>query len=155
MRKLTVPLVLTVAIFGTAALNISAQAKTDPALDKLSKAYMSAFNARDAAKVAALYKEDAVLMPPNQAMVKGRANIQSFWAAALKEGAASLQLRPMESSIGGTQAFEAGTYTLATKGAGGAAATENGKYVIVLHRVGADWQIAYDIYNSDQPPPAK
>jgi uncharacterized protein (TIGR02246 family) len=155
MRKVTVPLVLTVAFVGTAALNIFAQGKTDPALDKLSKAYMSAFNARDAAKVAALYKEDAVLMPPNQAMVKGRANIQSFWAAALKEGAASLQLRPMESSSGGTQAFETGTYSLTTKGAGGAPAAENGKYVIVLHRVGADWQIAYDIYNSDQPPPAK
>jgi uncharacterized protein (TIGR02246 family) len=155
MRKLTVPLVLAVAILGTIPFTISAQGKTDPALDKLTKAYMSAFNAKDAAKVAALYTEDAVLMPPNQAMVKGRANIQSFWAGALKEGAASLELRPMESSIGGTQAFEAGTYTLASKGAGGAAATEIGKYVIVLHRVGADWKIAYDIYNSDQPPPAK
>jgi len=27
------------------------------------------------------------------------------------------------------------------------------KYMVVLERVGNDWKIAYDIWNSDTPPP--
>ena len=69
----------------------------------------------------------------------------------------NLQLRPMESAIAGAQAFEAGTATVTIKGGGvggsGAAVTDNGKYLMMFKRVGADWKITYDIFNSDQPPP--
>ena len=39
----------------------------------------AAFERGDAAGVAAVYGEDAVLMPPNMEMFRGRAAIQSFW----------------------------------------------------------------------------
>jgi hypothetical protein len=31
--------------------------------------------------------------------------------------------------------------------------TDSGKYTVILKRVGSAWQVAYAIYNSDQPPP--
>ena len=55
-----------------------------PQLLELSKQYQTAVKARDAAKVAALYAEDAVLMPPDTPAVKGRSAIQQDQAGASK-----------------------------------------------------------------------
>ena len=133
---------------------LGGQGKTDPTLDKLAKEFADAFNAKDAAKVASFYTEDAVLMPANRPMVKGRAAIEADFKKAFTEGVASLQLRPMDSMIAGNQAFEAGTSTVTIKGSGGVM-TEQGKYVVVFKRVGKDWKIAYDSFSGDQPPPPK
>jgi uncharacterized protein (TIGR02246 family) len=130
----------------------SGQGKTDPALDNLAKEFMTAFNAKDAAKIAAFYADDAVVMPPNHAIVKGRAAIETYFKGEFKQDM-NLQLRPMESSAAGTHAFEAGTSTVTIKDSG-AAITDNGKYLTVFKRAGSDWKIAYDIFNSDQAPPA-
>jgi len=146
MRKRGMAVALTVVFLGSLA---GGQGKTDPALDKLAKEFVVAFNAKDAAKVVSFYAEDAVLMPPNQPMAKGRASIEAAWKGVFKEGVSNLQLRPIESVVAGNQAFEAGTSTVTVPGGG----TEQGKYVVVYKRVGNDWKIAYDIFNSDQPPP--
>jgi uncharacterized protein (TIGR02246 family) len=163
MRKVRVAIV-TIAVAVSFAGFVQGQGKTDPALDKLGKEFMAAFNAKDAAKVASFYADDAVVMPPNQALVKGRANIEAYFKQEFQQGVTNLQLRPMESAIAGAQAFEAGTSTVTVKSGGssmaltgvggsGAAVTDNGKYLTVFKRVGGDWKIAYDIFNSDQPPP--
>lgn len=133
---------------------------TSPILDKLVAEFVAAFNARDAAKVAAFYTEDATLMPPDAPMVKGRPNIEAFWRGAFEQGLSNLKLRPFDSAISGDQGYEAGTATMDIKPAGkeaGAPAsagavrptTDSSKYVVVYKRVGADWKIAYDIFNSD------
>lgn len=143
---------------------VLAQGKTDPSLDKLDKEFLAAFNAKDAAKVASLYAEDALVMPPNHALVRGRANIEAYFKEEFQQGVTNLQLHPIESATANTQAFEAGTSTVTIKSGGSsmsmpaaggsdAAVTENGKYLTVFKRVGNDWKIAYDIFNSDQPPP--
>jgi hypothetical protein len=68
-----------------------------------------------------------------------------------------LRLTPTESSIAGEQAFEAGTYSIVVKPGAGQGATgkgsvvDSGKYVVVLKRVGGEWKIAYDIFNSNLP----
>jgi len=56
-------------------------------------------------------------MPPNEPMVKGRADIQARLQREFKEGV-KLQLTPTESSISGSQAFEAGTATVTLPGGG-------------------------------------
>jgi ketosteroid isomerase-like protein len=146
MRQLGIGVVVTLVLAGTL---VGGQGKTDPALDKLAKEFAVAFNAKDAARVGSFYAEDAVLMPPNGPMVKGRASIEAEWKRVLGQGVTNLQLRPMESIITGTQAFEAGTSTLTVKGG----APQHGKYVVVYKRVGSEWKIAYDIFNDDQPAP--
>ena len=55
-----------------------------PQLLELSKQYQTAVKARDAAKVAALYAEDAVLMPPDTPAVKGRSAIQQDQARSFQ-----------------------------------------------------------------------
>ena len=133
--------------------SVWSQQKTDPTLNKLAEAWTAAFNAKDAAKLAAFYTEDATLMPPNEPIVTGRSNIQAWFQKAMDRGFSDGRLMPRESAPAGTQAYEVGTYSLNEKGAGGAPMTDKGKYVVVLKRVSGEWKIAHDIFNSDLPPP--
>ena len=148
MRTLAVA--ITVAALGVTGI-VQGQGKTEPVLNKMAAAWAAAYNAKDAAKLSSFYTEDAVFMPPNQPPVKGRANIEAQFKREFQEGFTNLQLKPMESAISGSQAFEAGTSTVTAPGGG----TENGKYLVVLKQVGGDWKIAYDINNADQPSPPK
>src|SRR5258706_15037244 len=49
-------------------------------INEVSQAFVKAALASDWATVAALYGDDAVLSPPNEPAVKGRAAIQAFFA---------------------------------------------------------------------------
>src|SRR5215207_9797084 len=66
--------VLALALLAIAS-HTSAQAPTSPLLE-LTKQYLAAAKARDAAKVAWFYAEDVVLMPPNAPPIKGKKAIQ-------------------------------------------------------------------------------
>src|SRR5688500_20043932 len=56
-----------------------AQHKTNPILDKVTSDLVAAFNAEDAGRAALLYAEDAVLMPANMPMIKGRTAIEGHF----------------------------------------------------------------------------
>ena len=146
MRKLAVGGLVVAAVVITGA--VRGQGKTDPVLNKLAADYAAAFNAQDAAKVAAFYAEDAVVLAANQPLIKGRANIEADVKRDMQDGATSLQLKPMESAITGEFAFEAGTSTSTVKGK-----PVPGKYLTLYRRVGKDWKIIYDSFGPDQPPP--
>lgn len=140
-------------------LPLPAQGKTNPILDRVTSELVAAFNAEDAARAALLYAEDAVLMPANMPTVKGRTAIESHFKKEFAATDMTLQLKPVESTIEGSQGFGIGTsvFTLERGGTSqavtGIGAGETGKYVLVFKRVGTDWKIAYDIFNSDAPPP--
>ena len=128
---------------------VHGQGKTDPTLNKLAAEFETAVNAGDAAKVAAMYADDAVLMAPNEPMVKGRSAIEATFKKMMKqEGKVTLKLTPFHSEIAGERAHEAGTVTLKLPGG----QTVNEKYLVIYKRVGNEWKIAYDIWNSDAPP---
>ena len=136
------------AVWAISAGPVTAQTKTDPALDKIAKAFVEAFNAHDAAKVSMFYAEDATLMPPNHPPVQGRGAIQAYFAAEFKQGLGDLRLKPTHSELTGSYAFEAGTIDVQV----GPSARDRGKYVVVYQRVGSEWKLKYDIFNSDAPP---
>lgn len=151
--KVTFALALLVSI-GSAA-QAAVGKKTDPTLSKIAADWAAGFNAKDCAKVASLYAEDGVLMPPNEPAARGRTAIETWCKAALGS-LSDMAVTPAESAITGAQAFEAGSYTASIKGAS-PAATDRGKYVTVFQQSGGRWQILYDIFNSDLPaaPPPK
>jgi ketosteroid isomerase-like protein len=162
-------LIIRVTVAALALCNpfvISAQGQTNSILDKVVAELVAAFNAKDATKLTSLYSEDAVLMPPNMPMIKGQAAIAAHFEKEFA-GDMKLQLTPIESMIAGSQGFGMGTSTTVTfkrggtsqtlpgAGSGAATTTEAGKYVLVFKMVGPDWKIAFDIFNSDHPAPAK
>src|SRR5439155_21836549 len=132
------------AIVAFAATSDS-QGKRNPALDKLAVDFQAAFNARDAAKIASMYTSDAVLMPPNRPMVKGRADIEAYYRAGFTGDFSDVKILPFESIASGNLAFEAGASTIVLPGPDGRPRTPVEKYVIVYKRAGKDWKIAYDI----------
>ena len=154
MKRVTCMVAAVGLVLGVASGRVLAQTgKTDPTLTKLAKEYMAAFNAKDAAKVAALYTEDATLNAPNEPAAHGRKGVQEWAKKNIDQGAGNLVLTPTESAISGNVAYETGTYAITIAPPGQKPITDKGKYLIVFKQIGGKWLIAHDTYNSDLPPP--
>jgi len=119
------------------------------AIEAANEAFMAAFNAHDAAAVASFYTEDAKLMPPNSDILVGREAIQAFWQAVFNMGIDSALLEIQEVDALGNTAIEVSHFTLYL--ADGTVA-DYGKYMIEWKRVGGQWFLHRDIFNSSQPP---
>ncbi|MDQ5844104.1 MAG: SgcJ/EcaC family oxidoreductase [Acidobacteriota bacterium] len=144
-------LLISLLIFSAASI-AQAQQSANRAIETNTRLFIEAFNKGDAAAVANMYTIDARLLPPNSAMVEGRANIQKFWQGAITAGLKMVSLEPTKIDTQGNIAVEVGRYTATAPGAGGATITDKGKYVVVWKRQGGTWKLAVDIYNSDMPP---
>lgn len=117
-------------------------------IDKLNDAFAAAFNKGDAATVATMYVEDAYLLPPEANLMQGRSAIEQFWKAA-SEQVQDLKLTTIDvKPLGSEAAREIGSFSLKTKGQPQQEVT--GKYVVVWQKVGTDWKLATDIWNSNK-----
>ena len=74
--------------------------------------FSTAFNSNDAAAVAGLYTDDAVMMPSNQAAVEGKAAIQSWYESMYKEMSLKMALTTIETQVAGDWAYDRGTAML-------------------------------------------
>ncbi len=137
-----------VMFIGCLSLGSPAVAQNKATIEKLNDVWTAAFNKGDAAAVAVLYTEDAYVLPPGSAMVKGRAAIEAFWRQAAQQMTdaklTTLDVLP----LGRSAAREIGTVTLKTKSQPPQEIV--GKYVVVWRKVGRDWKLATDIWNTDK-----
>ena len=137
-----------VVIIGCLSVGSPALAQNKATIEKLNDVWTAAFNKGDATAVAALYTEDAYVLPPGSAMVKGRAAIEAFWRQAAQQMTdaklTTLDVLP----LGRSAAREIGTVTLKTKSQPPQEVV--GKYVVVWRKVGRDWKLATDIWNTDK-----
>jgi len=147
MRRKIFPLAL-VAI-GMGALVVPAATfgqDVEAAVEAGSQAWQDAWNAGDAAAVAAVYADDAMVMPPGVESVKGRAAIQALWQASIDEyDGDSEELTTEEVHAMGDMAVEVGSYV--HTGPDGEH-LDHGKYVAVWKKTDAGWRIVRDIFNS-------
>ncbi len=121
------------------------------AIEASSESFAEAFMASNWAGVAALYTEDAVLMPPNQPAVQGRANIEA-WVGTFPR-LTDFSLENVEIDGRGDLAFVRGTasWTMMPEGAP-EPIQETAKYLEIRRRQpDGTWLIAVDIFNSDLP----
>ena len=138
-----ITLMVGLLLFAVPAL---AQSKT--AIQKLEDQWGAAFNKGDAAAVAAMYADDAYVLPAGAPMVKGRTDIQNFWSQAMQQlgdvKCTALDVKPICRS----GAREIGTCTFKTKGA----SPQDGalKYVVVWRKVNSQWLLNTDIWNMDK-----
>ncbi len=114
--------------------------------------WLQLVKAKDAAGIAALYAEDGAVMPPNAPIGKGRAAIQQTWASMMQTPGFDLTFVPEQIivSSSGDMALDRGTYRLAVA-PNGSSQTDTGKYVVVWRKIGGEWKVAADIFNSDLP----
>ena len=137
-----------VMIIGCLSLSAPALAQSKATIEKLNDAWTAAFNKGDAAAVAALYTEDAYVLPPGSAMVKGRPAIEAFWRQAAQQMTDAKLTTVDVLPLGRSAAREIGTVTLKTKSQ--PAQEVVGKYVVVWRKIGRDWKLATDIWNTDK-----
>lgn len=117
------------------------------AIQAVDAAFAAGMNAKDTNAVAALYADDAKLMPPDAPILEGPA-IRAVVASLIAGGASEFALVPSMTQGAGNLAYTVGTATFAMGGK-----TESIKYAEVL-RKGPDgkWRYAIDIFNSVAAP---
>ncbi|HET6361803.1 MAG TPA: SgcJ/EcaC family oxidoreductase [Gemmatimonadota bacterium] len=114
----------------------------------------SAALAGDAAALAALYAEDAVLAPPNAPKAVGRAAIQAAFTemlAATPFTAIDIVTDESDVSASGDIAWAHGSYTSTNTMPDGTAYEDTGKWLSVYENYDGQWTHVADTWNSDTP----
>lgn len=102
------------------------------------------------AYVRAYYAEDGVVYPPNGQPVRGHQALAAFFATF--PPLSSVQFTTDHIEGAGGRATLVGRYTLTMTPPGGAAMTDQGKYIeIWVKRADGSWRSAHDLFNSDLP----
>jgi ketosteroid isomerase-like protein len=102
------------------------------------------FNAKNAVALALLYDDNAVLMPPGERIVRGRAAIETWFEQALG-GLGPIRIMPLETRAFEDDAIQVGTFTMDDE------TLASGKYVLTLKQTHEKWLIQWDIWNLDHP----
>ena len=134
------------------ALAVSALNQQDVAAnEQLGIQFTRLILAKDWNGLAALYTDDAVLMPPNQPLVRGRSNIRSWFPAFPPIAEFALVVDEVDGRA--DLAFTRGSYTMAFTPPGASAPVRDSGKFLEIRRKRADgtWQIAIDTFNSNQP----
>jgi uncharacterized protein (TIGR02246 family) len=153
-------LLVLMAVFAPAAdapmvmrVDTSIAQSADEEISVVRAEYVAAANARDAARLTALYAPDALISLPDGMSLTGAAEIGQHFKEAFTSPArdATVTLTPHRFEMRGDVGAESGTFVEA--GTSGAIAT--GAYVTIYTRV-ADgrWRIAIDVRTTGAQPPA-
>ena len=151
MRKAFWPSLLILTL-----MSLPAAAETfREAVEKGAEAWTGAFNAGDAAGVAALYSENGMLLPPDASQIQGRQAIQDTFQGWIDAGFKNIVFNVVEVEESGDLGYEVGLFSVDYPTEGGQMATATGNYLVVWKR-DADgvWRLYRDTWN-DTPPPAE
>lgn len=123
------------------------------AIEKGNLEFGKCVRAGDAAALAALYTEDACLMPPNSEMVLGRKAVEGFWGAAIPGlGLKDAILTTVDLAGGDDTVAELGKFVLKTQPEGQEPGENRGNYVVIWKRTHEGWKLHWDIFNFSLPP---
>ena len=138
---------------GAATTGFSSQ--DEAAIREVDAEWARAATAGDGAALTALYTSDAILLPPNEPVVKGDA-VKKYNDDMTTGFSGPTELTTSAVEGEGDMAIAVGTYraTLTPKKAGAKALpTEEGKYLEVLRRQpDGSWKIAYDMWSPNAAP---
>ena len=82
------------------------------ALEEEIAAWTNAYNQGDAAGCTAVYAEDAMMLPPNQPMVRGKQAIKEFNQRIIDQVGGTISNRIVAFSVEGDLAYQVGTYAI-------------------------------------------
>ena len=149
MRPVVACVILVLAACRVAPPTLSEADKT--AIRAATDSFVVYARARRNADSPLLYTENASFMPPNAAIVEGRAAIQKALDAF--PPMSEFSLTPIEIDGRGDLAYVRGTYAMTIVGPDGhEVGKDHGKFVEIRRRQpDGKWLIVIDMYNSDVP----
>jgi uncharacterized protein (TIGR02246 family) len=112
-----------------------------------SEAFEAAWNASDWAALAAMYMDDAIVMPPGSEAIEGMEAISAFFGAL--PGDVSLDLTTLEVFSVMGAALEVGSWVMT---AADGSHADHGSYMAAFSKTDDGWKIARDIWNSNMAP---
>jgi uncharacterized protein (TIGR02246 family) len=129
----------------------TAQARSVKAeIDAANQQWIAAFNKGDAAAVAALYTDQATVLPPGADIAKGRDAIQKVWAGAIQSGLKNITLQTVAVEQFGNAAREIGRFSADVTNPQKPTVHVDGKYVVLWKRLHGAWKLDTDIWNMNQ-----
>jgi len=116
--------------------------------------WSKAAGAKDLEKTISFYADDAVVMPPNSPVLRGKEPIRAFWkgmlGAPLFDG--GWKATKVEVARSGDLGYVSGTYEFRENDAGGKPMTDKGKYLLVWKKQpDGSWKCVADMFSSDLP----
>ena len=103
----------------------------------------------DDAAIAALYSKDAILLPPDNPMMRGADAIEAFWQGVMNMGVRGGKLETLEVEARDDLAYEMGRFELTMQPEGSESTALTGKYVVVWKVEEGNWRMHVDIWNTN------
>ena len=120
------------------------------AISHIHQEYVSAHNASDPDRLAALFTEDAILMPMDEPSLSGRKAIRDHYEEFFDQNPSAIELSPLETRVAGDWAFERIQVKVTLPDGGRQDRHADVKYLWILQRQpDGSWKIARAIYNLD------
>ena len=138
-----------IALFCSAAF---AQGNARAAIEAGNKRFEQAVSRGDAPGLAALYTENAKLLPANGQVVSGRAAITRFWQGGIDSGFKAVKLTSVEVETHGDTAYEVGKWAVPGEGD---KVYDAGDYIVIWKRANGQWKLYRDIWTTNSPAPKK
>jgi ketosteroid isomerase-like protein len=139
---------LTLCVSLACALTTFAGGADEKAVRDADEAWSKVAGAKDLDKTVSYYADDAIVLPPNEAMVTTKDGIRNLWKGFLDSlSTISWNTTRVEVSKSGDMAVTTGTYEMTMKDG----TKDHGKYCEVWEKKGGTWKVATDMFSSDLP----
>jgi ketosteroid isomerase-like protein len=146
-RQRTMWAVLAAAVAVTASCRQAASPQQANELGtELTARWSKAFDAGDAAALAALYADTARSLPPGATPLVGRADIESYWRADMGEGGATTKLAIEDAVMQGEGLTLSGAYAVTGTGS---TVLGTGQFQQLWVSADGDWRVLREMWRMD------
>ena len=100
----------------------------------------------DAEAMAGMFTDDALVLPPNSGVLRGKDAIEAYFQGSFDMGVARVDLETVEVEHHGDTATEVGRVNLFDDSGN---VLDRGKYIVIWKKVDGSWKLHRDIHNSN------
>jgi uncharacterized protein (TIGR02246 family) len=117
------------------------------------EAWSKAGEAKDSAKFATFYSDDATVMVPNEPIIRGMDSIKAVFTPMMQDPSFALTFKADKVEVSGSLAYSQGPYSMTATARDAKPHVDTGKYLTVWKKqADGSWKALEDIFNSDLPP---
>lgn len=151
MRLLEAAILIQFATTGSAAVTLEGPREHAQAIRALDSAWSEALQCKDLDSVMSNYASDAVLLPPDEPMVRGSDAIRKWFHRRLATPGYSATFTPVHIVVAASAdlAYEIGTFRVVIAGENQSTQVYVGKHLVTWIRPNGHWRVAAESINRD------